>query len=536
MGSGLVACCPVPPPAVSTPPWSGRSGPLVAPADAVGSGLAPSSCGVVGSSTVPGHDLDAGAVVAFLDGGVLRVLEVAAGEVGLQSHRAFVAGGQVAADLLGGLGDDVGHAGRQGEGGQVGLGVRGGLHDLGQGRFDLQVVHRVVLTADAGVGAARRQPGGLPEPVSVETVDALGRVGQRQPATGDVADLDGDRLVAPRHCGGEAVGRREVVDGVVGLTVDAVRCPTATVELLEGGQTQIDGRVGRCLVGDGEHRVSAAQVVTEVDQRVDAGRDPAGERPRILLHLGKEGRHHEAATEHDRPGQHDNRSGGGAPADSQHAEEQARRQQVPQRVAESGAHHDRHGQQRQHRGRHQGGGAHDRDRGIREQRAADHQQGQQQHDAEVGARRYPLLLDRLPALGDDGVDRVAALEGRQQAEERLVAAETGGDAQDAEADRDERRRPARPGPRSRECSRQEHAGGERGADQPPTDVLQHGVQAAVGGQQRAEREQRRTPVDGAEPGARATCRGARGAGRAAGGGCRGRTRAGGGAHAPTPCR
>ena len=159
-------------------------------------------------------------------------------------------------------------------------GSRHGDAELVDGRLDVEERHVVLLPAHAGVAAARREPARLPVPVAGRVRSRSGRVRQRQPAPGDVADLDvgGYRSPAtprpqPAGCGNSSTVFSGSVSTMVGDQLRPLKVSRVASRRYRPG-----AGVGR--VGEGGDRIAAAQVVAEVDERVDAGLDAAADRAR----------------------------------------------------------------------------------------------------------------------------------------------------------------------------------------------------------------------------------------------------------------
>ncbi|OUD93433.1 hypothetical protein CMMCAS03_05245 [Clavibacter michiganensis subsp. michiganensis] len=224
------------------------------------------------------HDVDAAAVVALLDGRVLRVAELPAREELLQRERLVVGRVDAREHVGGRRGDD----GRGAVGDlQVGLEVvvgRGGdglqLRAFGSRQL---ARHGVALVAAVGVGGTDREALLRPAPRALEPGDAAGRVGRGQPGARGALDLHAglDLLGGDVRSGSEV--RPDLVDGVPVRRAQRRGRPLVALEARERRHLEVERREGRGRVAERLHVDGAAEVVAEVEDRVDdAGAALAG--------------------------------------------------------------------------------------------------------------------------------------------------------------------------------------------------------------------------------------------------------------------
>ncbi len=154
-----------------------------------------------------GDHFHTGSVVALVDGGIDRVLELVAREVVLQRQRLLVGRRRTGRDVRGGLRDDLGELRHL----QVPIGrlrrERG--REVGEVGLDIEERHLVLLPARVGGRAAHVESVGLVGPRSLEPLDRDRRVGNRQPVAADILHLHIDRVGRARHVRGEAGRCRE---------------------------------------------------------------------------------------------------------------------------------------------------------------------------------------------------------------------------------------------------------------------------------------------------------------------------------------
>ena len=185
-------------------------------------------------------DLHPGAVVAPVDGRVLRVGEVVGAEELLQGDRPLVVAGGGGRHPVRGLSDRGGKVLRQLEVGLESGGERGARREqLGGRRLHDETVDGVVLAARGVVRARHREALRLPEPVVRDPLDSRRRVGQGQPSAREVTDIDPRGLPHGGHVGREPGSGCEGVDRVGGVELGLGRCPFRAGEVVEAHEAQV---------------------------------------------------------------------------------------------------------------------------------------------------------------------------------------------------------------------------------------------------------------------------------------------------------